>query len=116
MGRGLAEVAARLRAGDAEAIDAWNARARGDRRQLLEADLAGGPVRELRVSVPNRPGVVAEVALAMGREGINLTDLALAPAPDMRTGQITLWVTGEDAAARAEALIEGLGFPVAAVS
>jgi len=116
MGRGLAEVAARLRAGDAEAIDAWNARARGDRRRLLEADLAGGPVRELRVAVPNRPGVVAEVALAMGREGINITDLALAPAPDMRTGQITLWVTGEDAAARAEALIEGLGFPVAAVS
>ena len=38
-----------------------------DRRRLLEADLAGGAVRELRVAVPNRPGVVAEIALALGR-------------------------------------------------
>ena len=35
------------------------ARPRDDRRRLLEADLAGGAVHELRMTVPNRPGIVA---------------------------------------------------------
>ena len=34
-------------------------------------------------SVPNRPGVVAEVALALGRAGVNILDMALYPASDM---------------------------------
>ena len=50
-------------------VAAWNDRAREDRRALLEADLPGGPVHELRLTVPNRPGIVAQVALALGRAG-----------------------------------------------
>lgn len=111
--RRLQEAAAALRAGDADAIAAWNDSARDDRRRLLEADLAGGPVIELRISVPNRPGIVAQVALALGKAGVNILDMALAPAPDMRTGSMTLWVAGDDAAGRAERLIESLGFHAA---
>ena len=112
---GLEEVARMLRAGDREALEEWNERAAGDRRRLLEADLAGGPVHELQVSVPNRPGIVAQVALALGRGGVNIADMALAPAPDNRSGAITLWVAGADAGERAAELIEALGFPVAGV-
>ncbi len=112
----LREVAGMLRDGRSEAIDAWNDEAREDRRRLLEAELEGGPVTELRVSVPNRPGIVAQVALALGRAGVNIADMALAPAPDMRSGAVTLWVSGDGAAARAEALIAELGFPVARAS
>ena len=108
---GLSEVAAILR--DPGALADWNARAAEDRRALLEADLAGGPVHELQISVPNRPGIVAQVALALGRGGVNIADMALAPAPDNRSGAITLWVTGDGAGARAAELIEKLGFPVA---
>lgn len=111
--RRLQEAADLLRAGDAAAIESWNEAARGDRRRLLEADLAGGEVRELRVSVPNRPGIVAQVALALGKAGVNILDMSLDPAPDMRSGAVSLWVAGEEAAARAEALVEGLGYPVA---
>ncbi|MEX2196918.1 MAG: prephenate dehydrogenase/arogenate dehydrogenase family protein [Thermoleophilaceae bacterium] len=111
--RRLTEAAGLLRSGDPAAIESWNEAARGDRRRLLEADLAGGEVRELRVSVPNRPGIVAQVALALGKAGVNILDMALAPAPDMRSGAMTLWLAGEDAAARAEALVEELGYPVA---
>jgi prephenate dehydrogenase len=107
--RGVAEA---LRAGDAGTVRAWNDSAREDRRRLLEADVAGGPVRELRVSVENRPGVVAELAVALGRGGVNIVDMRLAPAPDNRTGAITFWVAGDESAARARELIEGLGFPV----
>jgi prephenate dehydrogenase len=108
----LREVAAALRAADAGSVRAWNDRAREHRRRLLEADLAGGPVQELRVSVPNRPGVLAELAVALGRGGVNIVDMRLAPAPDNRTGAITFWVAGEASASRARELIEGLGFPV----
>ena len=106
----LQGVADSLRAGDADALSAWNEAAREDRRRLLEADLAGGPVHELVVPVPNRPGIVAQLALALGRAGVNIVDMALAPAPDMRSGAITLWIAGDDAAERARTVIEGLDF------
>ena len=108
----LAEVRDTLAGGDAEAIAAWNDRAREDRRRLLEVDAAGGTVHELRVPVPNRPGVIAELALALGRAGVNIADMALYPAPDLSEGLVALWIAGDDAAARAAELIAELGFPV----
>ena len=62
--------------------------------------------------MPNRPGIVAQVALALGKAGVNIVDMALAPAPDMRTGAMTLWIAGDDQTARARELIDDLGFPV----
>src|SRR5580698_6999311 len=53
----LNDVRAALATGDGDALTAWNDDAADDRRKLLEAQLAGGPVFELRASVPNRPGV-----------------------------------------------------------
>jgi prephenate dehydrogenase len=111
--RRLGEVRAALAGRDAPAVGAWNDAARDDRRRLLEADLAGGDVVELRVSVPNRPGVVAEVALALGRASVNIVDMALYPAADNTTGSIALWIAGSDDAREAEGLIAGLGFTVA---
>ncbi len=109
--RSLDEVADLLESdGD---VAGWNDAARDDRRSLLEADLTGRPVHELRLTVPNRPGIVAQVALALGRAGVNIVDMTLAPASDMRTGAMTLWVAGDAEAARATELIDALGFPVA---
>jgi prephenate dehydrogenase len=108
--RELERVEALLAEGD---LAGWNERARADRRALLEADVAGGPLRELRLTVPNRPGIVAQVALELGKAGVNIVDLALAPASDMRSGAMTLWIAGEEQAARATDLIGELGFPVA---
>jgi prephenate dehydrogenase len=108
----LRGIAGSLRSGDAGAIEAWNDRAAEDRRRLLEADLEGGPVHELRLTVPNRPGIVAQVALALGKADVNIVDMALAPAADMRSGAMTLWIAGDDQAGRAAELIGELGFPV----
>jgi prephenate dehydrogenase len=107
--RELDEVERRLEAGE---VEDWNDRAREDRRELLEAGAAGGPVHELRLTVPNRPGIVAQVALELGRAGVNILDMALAPASDMRTGAMTLWIAGDAQAGRAFELIDALGFPV----
>jgi prephenate dehydrogenase len=109
--RELDEVERRLEAGD---VESWNDRAREDRRVLLEAGAAEGPVHELRLTVPNRPGIVAQVALELGRAGVNILDMALAPASDMRTGAMSLWIAGDDQADSARELISGLGFPVRA--
>jgi prephenate dehydrogenase len=111
---GLGRVETWLRDGQEQEIAAWNDRARGEREALLGAALAGGPVRELRVFVPNQPGVVAGIALELGRAGVNIADLALAPSADNRQGVLSLWVAGEEPAGRARALIEALGYPVAA--
>jgi prephenate dehydrogenase len=109
----LGEVRSALSARDGDAVAAWNDGAREERVRLLEADLAGGEVHELRVAVPNRPGVVAEVALALGRAGVNILDMALYPAPDHSTGTIALWIAGERHAVEAQGLVEGLGLTVA---
>jgi len=69
-------------------------------------------VREIRASVPNKPGVVAEVALALGRAGINISDMSLAPEADNSTGIIALWVPATDAE-RAIELVAELGYPAA---
>ncbi len=104
---------AALAQADAAAITAWNDAAAEDRRTLLETHLAGEEVFQLRASVPNQPGVVARIALELGRAGVNIADMALSPAPDMSEGVIALWIAGRAAADRAASLIEALGFPVA---
>src|SRR5262249_51801067 len=105
----LSEAAALLRTDDPAAIASWHEGAGRSRRELIEAEMAGGPLHELRVRVPNRPGIVAEVALALGRAGVNIEDMALYPTADMTSGAISLYVAGDDEAQRAEELIEGLG-------
>jgi prephenate dehydrogenase len=109
----LREVSAMLRAADAEALSQWNDGARAEREALLGAGVVGGAVHELRVAVPNRPGVIAEIALALGGAGVNIVDLALSPSADNTQGIVALWVHGEDRAERVQELIAGLGFPVA---
>ena len=109
----LVAVREALAAGDADRITAWNEQAAADRRRLLEGQLAGGPLYELRVSVPNRPGVIAQLSLELGRAGVNITDMALYPAADMSEGVVALWIAGEEPALRADELLASHGFPVA---
>ncbi len=99
LGAQLDEVVAALqdvrsRLGD---LGRWQERAAEQRSELQAAGVHGGPLAELRVVVPNRPGVVAELALTMGRAGINISDMSLAPALDGSTGTIALWVRATDA-------------------
>jgi prephenate dehydrogenase len=110
--RRLDEAAELIRGGDRDAVAAWHAAAGEDRRRLLESELEAGPLRELRIVVANQPGTIAALALALGEARVNITDMALHPAPDMTSGAVTLWVAGDDQAARAAALVRGLGHTV----
>ncbi len=111
--RRLVQVRARLDSGSDD-LEAWQADAARGRQALLDVGLAGGgrAVREIRAAVPNKPGVVAQIALALGRAGINISDMSLAPEADNHTGVIALWVGAGDAE-RAIGLVAGLGYPAA---
>jgi prephenate dehydrogenase len=93
------------RADGGDALEAWQAEAATQRRALLDVGMTGGPLREVRVVVPNRPGVIADLALTLSRAGINIHDMSLSPQPDFRSGEVALWVAA-DHADRAHALVE----------
>jgi prephenate dehydrogenase len=116
VGERLRRAAELIRAGDAEAVGDWHRAAAADRRRLLESDLIGGDLCELRLGVENRPGTVAEIALELGRARVNIEDMALHPAPDMRTGAVSIWVAGAEEAERAADLLRGLGHTVSLVA
>jgi prephenate dehydrogenase len=101
----LEDVRGRLAAGDS--LEDWQARSAGLRAALRTA-AAGGELAELHVVVPNRPGVIADIALTLSRAGINIADMSLAPSIDMATGALDLSVPAghED---RARALLAELG-------
>jgi prephenate dehydrogenase len=82
----------------------WQAQAADQRRALLDVGMTGGPLREIRAVVPNRPGVVADLALTLSRAGINIHDMSLSPQPDFRSGEVALWVA-ETHADRARELV-----------
>jgi prephenate dehydrogenase len=109
----VARVRGALARGDAIAVTEWNDAARAERERLLDAGASSGTVAELRVSVSNQPGVIAQIALALGSAGVNIRDLALAPSEDNRQGVVSLWLDAHADAARASELIADLGFPVA---
>lgn len=108
----LNAAAAVLRGGDRGQIAEWHADAAEARRGLLESELVGGALRELQIVVENRPGTVAEIALALGSAGVNIEDMALAPAADNQTGAISLWIAGDDEANRGAQVVRGLGYTV----
>jgi prephenate dehydrogenase len=112
---GLKRAAEVIGSADPERIAKWQAAVAEDRAALSSIETDAGATHELRVLVPNQPGVLAELALALGRAGVNITDMSLDPAPDMSSGAISLWVAGEGEAEKAEECISGLGHSVTMV-
>jgi prephenate dehydrogenase len=116
LGERLREAAELIRGGDRDAVAAWQTRAGTERLRLLEAEGREGPLQELRVVVANRPGTIAELALALGEAGVNIDDMALHPAPDMTSGAVTLGVAGAAQAQRAAERLRELGHSVTFLS
>lgn len=90
--------------GDSGAVGNWQAAA-AEKRARLDQALTGEAIEELRVVVPNRPGVLADLALKLGGAGINIHDLSLAPSPDRSQGEVAVWVAAANAD-RARELID----------
>jgi prephenate dehydrogenase len=112
VGERLRQAAQLIREGDREALASWHGAAGEARGRLLDAESEAGPLRELRIVVANKPGTIAELALALGEAGVNIEDMALHPAPDMTSGAVSLWVAGDEQAAKAEQQVRELGHTV----
>lgn len=108
----LTEASRLIRERDREGVEAWHQSAREDRRLLLEGDASGGVLHQLQIGVENKPGTVAEIALALGRESVNIEDMALFPSGEARSGGVTLWIAGREEAERAAGIVQGLGHTV----
>ena len=101
----LSAVRALIERADEDGLAGWQRQAATARDALAGTGAGGSESCELRVIVPNRPGVLAELALTLARAQVNIQDLSLVPAPDNRSGAVALWVPRADAG-RARALID----------
>jgi prephenate dehydrogenase len=111
--RRIEQLEASLAAGDAGFLGRWIGEAAGNRRRMLgEAYPDAGELHQLRVHVPDRPGVLAGITQALGAERINIEDFELHHVSPDRGGTLTLLVGGEAEAQRAASLLEGQGYGV----
>jgi prephenate dehydrogenase len=102
-----------LETGDAGFLAKWIGEAAGNRQRMLaEAYPDPGSLQQLRVHVPDRPGVLAGITQALGAERINIEDFELHHMSPDRGGTLTLLITGEDEARRAAELLRAQGYGV----
>ncbi|MDQ8043103.1 MAG: prephenate dehydrogenase/arogenate dehydrogenase family protein [Solirubrobacteraceae bacterium] len=105
----LSDIRDRIQAN--EDLTTWQADTADLRRLIVDKALTGDELVELRTVVPNRPGAIAELALAFAKEGVNIADLSVAPLPGGATGMVALWCPLEQSGA-ALALLAELGIEV----
>ena len=99
--------------GDAGFLAKWIGEAAGNRQRMLaDAYPDPGALQQLRIHVPDRPGVLAGITQALGAERINIEDFELQHMSRERGGTLTLLVGGEDEAARAAAILEAQGYHI----
>jgi len=111
--RRIEQLESALAAGDAGFLARWIGEAAGNRRRMLESAYPDpDTLHQLRVHVPDRPGVLAGITQALGAERINIEDFELKHASPDRGGVLQMLVAGERQAERAAALLEEQGYGV----
>jgi prephenate dehydrogenase len=116
-GEVLGDVDRALRRGDR----AWLLRFIGDAaegRARLRAAHDAGPAApsHVVVAIPNRPGVISEIATALGHAHINIEDMHLRPGPPDGDGELELVVDGPEAAREAVRLVSERGYAARALA
>jgi prephenate dehydrogenase len=81
--------------------------ARAEVSNLPERSAGAGPLVELTMPVPDRPGVLAEVTTLAGRRGVNIVDLDISHGP---TGGVLLMVVPASGADLIVAGLDDLGY------
>jgi prephenate dehydrogenase len=111
--RRIQQLETALAAGDAGFLARWIGEAADNRRRMLEVAYPDPTtLHQLRVHVPDRPGVLAAITQALGAERINIEDFELKHASPERGGVLHVLVAGAREAERAAALLDGQGYGV----
>jgi prephenate dehydrogenase len=104
--RALAVVKSYVAAGDADSLLRVLERARSARRNLPRRAAVEGPLVELRVPVPDRPGVLAEVTTLASSLNVNIADLEIAHSMEGDAGVIVMVVAEAEVRAFEAGLVE----------
>ncbi len=110
--RALGRVRAIVAGGERDALLAVLEQARVARRNLPVGIPADETMFELRIPVPDREGVIAEVATLAARLGVNIADLEIAHSLEGRRGVLVLVVAARGLD-RFEAALQEHGYHVA---
>ena len=94
---------------DSAGLEAVLAAARAARRSL-PGKAVEGDVYEIRIPVPDRPGVLAEVTTSVGNLGVNIESLDIVHAEEGGQGFLRLAVVGASNSARAAGVLRSLGY------
>jgi len=109
--RRIEEVERALERRDDEFIGRWIGEAAANRRRMLEVAYGdAGALQRVQIHVADRPNVLAEVTHAFGAARIDIRDFELDHVSAEQGGTLTVIVSGEDEAARAQALLESQGW------
>jgi prephenate dehydrogenase len=111
----LDELEQALRGGDRAAVErsiAAAADARG-RMESFAYRTEAAQLNRIRVRVPDRPGVLAQITQILGAAGINIEDFELRHVSPEYGGVLVILVAGADTADRARALLRREGYSAA---
>lgn len=108
---GLAEVRGLVAERDGTGLLELLERARRARRNLPARATVSGPLVEMRVPVPDRPAVLAEVTTLAGTLGVNIADLEIAHTVESDGGVLVL-VVPDQGRERFEAALVRAGYHV----
>jgi len=107
----LDDVAGALERGDKAFLADWIGAAGTARRDALALAHGTAPadLHELIVSVPDRPGAISEIALALSANGINIEEFVLSHISPESGGEIRIIIAGAERAERAVGLLRAEG-------
>ncbi|HVF52983.1 MAG TPA: prephenate dehydrogenase [Actinomycetota bacterium] len=112
LGERLEAVGDMISAGHWDDLRAFLETSRTARLELFAKPESGGEPVALDMSVPDRPGVLAEVTTAASALGVNIEDLRIIHSTEGGRGRLEVIVIGDDRAAKLEVALVELGYRV----
>ena len=109
----LEEVAAMIEHARWDQLHDFLAAARRSRLELFAKPEYSGAPMTLAMTIPDRPGVLAEVTTAAGELGVNIEDLRIVHSTEGGRGTLELIVAGDRAADALDERLTALGYRVA---
>lgn len=110
----LLKLRGHILAGDRGSLESEFTAARQARRELSGKAVSGEPF-DVRMPVPDRPGLLAEVTTTIGNLGVNIEDLQISHATEGGRGTLHLTIAGEGDAGRVVSALQAIGLEAKAL-
>lgn len=112
----ISEIIDALEKGDQEFLASMVKEASINHNRMLEVDhLAPSDLFVVKVPVPDRPGVLSKVTVALGNASINVDDLVFHRISAEQGGVLSLVVSGSDTSELAVSILRDLGYDAVSV-